>query len=77
MYSSSIPAPPPYSNSSDPSPRGVVATLNKEEGYIKIIGHTDDTPINRGNVRFPSNYQLSIERAKSVANFFKDSHHKS
>jgi type VI secretion system protein ImpK len=49
----------------------VVATLDKEEGYIKIIGHTDDTPI-RGNVRFPSNYQLSIERAKSVANLFKN-----
>ena len=49
----------------------VVATLDKEEGYIKIIGHTDDTPI-RGNVRFPSNYALSIERAKSVANLFKN-----
>jgi type VI secretion system protein ImpK len=49
----------------------VVSTLDKEEGYIKIIGHTDDTPITRGNVRFPSNYQLSIERAKNVAALFK------
>jgi type VI secretion system protein ImpK len=49
----------------------VVSTLDKEEGYIKVIGHTDDTPITRGNVRFPSNYQLSIERAKSVAALFK------
>ncbi len=49
----------------------VAATLDKEEGYIKIIGHTDNTPISSGNVRFPSNYALSIERAKSVAALLK------
>jgi type VI secretion system protein ImpK len=49
----------------------VAATLDKEEGYVKIIGHTDNTPISGGNVRFPSNYQLSIERAKSVAALLK------
>ena len=49
----------------------VAAVLNKEDGYIKIIGHTDNTPIGRSNVRFPSNYQLSVERAKSVAALFK------
>jgi type VI secretion system protein ImpK len=49
----------------------VAAVLNKEDGYIKIIGHTDNTPIGRSNVRFPSNHQLSIERAKSVAALFK------
>ena len=46
-------------------------TLDKEEGFIKIIGHTDNTPISRGNVRFPDNYHLSIERAKSVAALFR------
>jgi type VI secretion system protein ImpK len=49
----------------------VVATLDKEDGYIKVIGHTDNTPISSSNVRFPSNYQLSVERAKSVADIFK------
>jgi type VI secretion system protein ImpK len=49
----------------------IAATLDKEEGYIKVIGHTDNTPIGSGNVRFPSNYQLSVERAKSVAALFK------
>jgi type VI secretion system protein ImpK len=49
----------------------VAATLEKEDGYVKVIGHTDNTPIGSGNVRFPSNYQLSVERAKSVAALFK------
>jgi type VI secretion system protein ImpK len=49
----------------------VATTLDKEEGFIKVVGHTDDTPISRGNVRFPSNYHLSIERAKNVAAMFR------
>jgi type VI secretion system protein ImpK len=49
----------------------VAATLDKETGFIKVVGHTDNTPISSGNVRFPSNYALSVERAKSVANLLK------
>jgi len=49
----------------------VATTLDKEEGFIKIVGHTDNTPISKGNVRFPSNYHLSIERANSVAALFR------
>jgi type VI secretion system protein ImpK len=49
----------------------VAETLEKEEGYIKIIGHTDNVPISSSRVRFPSNYQLSVERAKNVAALFK------
>jgi type VI secretion system protein ImpK len=49
----------------------VAETLDKEEGFIKVVGHTDNTPISRGNVRFPSNYHLSIERAKVVAALFR------
>ena len=49
----------------------VAATLDKEEGYIKVIGHTDNTPISSGNIRFPSNYALSVERAKSVATLLR------
>jgi type VI secretion system protein ImpK len=49
----------------------IAATLEKEDGYIKVIGHTDNSPIGSDRVRFPSNYQLSIERAKNVAALFK------
>jgi type VI secretion system protein ImpK len=49
----------------------IVATLDKEDGYIKIIGHTDNSPIGSDRVRFPSNYALSVERAKNVAALFK------
>jgi type VI secretion system protein ImpK len=49
----------------------VATTLEKEEGFIKIVGHTDNTPISRGNVRFASNYQLSVERARNVAALFR------
>jgi len=49
----------------------IAATLEKEDGYIKVIGHTDNSPIGSDRVRFSSNYQLSIERAKNVAALFK------
>jgi type VI secretion system protein ImpK len=49
----------------------IAQTLDKEEGFIKIVGHTDNTPITRGNVRFPDNYHLSVERANSVAALFR------
>ena len=43
----------------------VAATLDKEPKHIKVVGHTDNTPIS--TVRFPSNFELSVERAKAVA----------
>ena len=43
----------------------VAATLDKEPGHIKIVGHTDSTPIT--NERFASNFELSVERANAVA----------
>jgi len=49
----------------------VAAALDKEPGYIKVIGHTDNTPISGSNVRFPSNYDLSVERAKNVSALLK------
>jgi len=36
---------------------------------VKVIGHTDSTPIK--TVRFPSNQVLSKERAQAVANVIK------
>ena len=47
----------------------LTATLEKEPGKIRVVGHTDNTPIS--NTRFPSNYELSLERAKAVAAVIK------
>ena len=47
----------------------VAATLEKEPGRIKIVGHTDSSPIR--SVRFPSNFELSVERAKAVTAVLK------
>ncbi len=43
----------------------ITQILEKEPGTIRIIGHTDSAPIR--NVRFPSNFHLSVERAKAVS----------
>ncbi len=45
------------------------AILDKEPGRIRIVGHTDNTPMK--TVRFPSNWHLSVERAKAVAALLK------
>jgi type VI secretion system protein ImpK len=47
----------------------IAATLEKEPGWVKIIGHSDSTPIR--TVRFQSNWHLSVERAKAVAALIK------
>jgi type VI secretion system protein ImpK len=47
----------------------LAALLDKEPGRIRVVGHTDNTPIK--NVRFPSNWALSVERAKAVAALLK------
>ena len=43
----------------------VAAALDKVPGAIVVTGHTDDVPIR--TARFPSNWELSTERARSVA----------
>jgi len=43
--------------------------LNDTPGKVKVVGHTDSTPIK--TVRFPSNQVLSKERALAVANIIK------
>jgi type VI secretion system protein ImpK len=47
----------------------IAATLDKEPGEIRIVGHTDSTKIT--TARFPSNYELSVERAKAVTVLLK------
>ncbi|CTQ42075.1 type IVB secretion system protein IcmH/DotU [Roseibium aggregatum] len=44
----------------------VSQTLDQVEGEILVVGHTDSDPI-RNNPRFPTNWHLSVERAKAVA----------
>jgi type VI secretion system protein ImpK len=38
--------------------------LQQEQGTVQIIGYTDNQPIH--NVRFPSNFQLSVARAEAA-----------
>jgi len=45
-------------------------TLDKVDGEILVVGHTDSDPI-RNNPRLPTNWHLSVERAKSVAEVMK------
>jgi type VI secretion system protein ImpK len=52
-----------------PLAQRIAATLEKEPGWIKIVGHSDSTPIR--TVRFASNWALSVERAKAVAALIK------
>jgi len=56
-------------NSFKPVALKIAAALDKEPGDIRITGHTDNVAI--FTVRFPSNYELSLERAKAVAAVIK------
>jgi type VI secretion system protein ImpK len=44
--------------------RRVAEALDKIPGTVLVTGHTDDQPIR--TARFPSNWELSTERARSV-----------
>jgi len=47
----------------------IAGYLDKKDGRIRVVGHTDNVPIK--TVRFPSNWHLSVERAKAVAALLK------
>jgi type VI secretion system protein ImpK len=47
----------------------IAALLDKEDGVITVVGHTDNTPMK--TVRFPSNFDLSVARAQAVAALIK------
>jgi type VI secretion system protein ImpK len=47
----------------------IASLLDKEKGRIRVVGHTDNVPIK--TVRFPSNWDLSMGRAKAVAALLK------
>jgi type VI secretion system protein ImpK len=52
-----------------PIAQKIADTLEKEPGFIRVVGHSDSTPIQ--TVRFPSNHALSVERAKAVAELLR------
>lgn len=47
----------------------IAEALEAEPGEIRIVGHTDNVRI--VTAKFPSNFELSLERAKAVANVIK------
>jgi type VI secretion system protein ImpK len=47
----------------------VAAALNRVSGRVMVVGHTDDQPIR--SLQFQNNYELSRERAVSVAAILK------
>ena len=50
---------------------GCFGALNKVPGRVLVRGHTDDQPLS--SLRYQDNFQLSRERAVSVANLLKPS----
>ncbi len=58
-------------NSFKPIIPRIAAALDKEPGNIRVVGHSDSTPIK--TIRFPSNWHLSVERAKAVGALLKQS----
>ncbi len=44
----------------------IAAAINRVPGVVTVSGHTDNQPTRR-SLRFPSNYELSLERARGVA----------
>ncbi|HEX7686980.1 MAG TPA: type IVB secretion system protein IcmH/DotU [Burkholderiaceae bacterium] len=44
----------------------VAQAINQVPGVVTVSGHTDNQPTKR-SLRFPSNYELSLERARGVA----------
>ncbi|HKR36475.1 MAG TPA: type IVB secretion system protein IcmH/DotU [Steroidobacteraceae bacterium] len=49
--------------------RAIAQALNEVPGKVVVIGHTDDQPVR--SLQFADNFELSRERAVSVANLLK------
>lgn len=48
----------------EPLLRKIGSALAREAGSVRVIGYTDNQPIH--TLQFPSNYQLSLDRAKAA-----------
>jgi type VI secretion system protein ImpK len=57
-------------NAFKPLAERMAQMLEKETGTIKIVGHTDDQPLSPFNP-FKSNFDLSVARAKNVADLLR------
>jgi type VI secretion system protein ImpK len=53
----------------EPTLDSITAAINKVPGRVMVVGHTDDQAIK--SLRFQDNYELSRERAVSVATILK------
>src|SRR4029079_18357054 len=53
----------------EPTLDRIAGAINQVPGRVMIVGHTDDQPIK--SLKFHDNYELSRERAVSVANVLK------
>ncbi len=49
----------------------IALALDDGQGAVKVVGHSDNTPIS--NARFASNFELSLDRAKLVGALLKQS----
>lgn len=49
----------------------VAMALDDGRGAVRVVGHSDNTPIS--NARFASNFELSLERAKAVGALLRQS----
>lgn len=52
-----------------PTLKNISEALNQIPGDLEVIGHTDNLPIR--TIRYPSNWELSVDRAKNVADILK------
>lgn len=49
----------------------IASALDKLKGQVLVTGHTDDLPPRCCSLQFPSNYELSRARARSVADLLR------
>ncbi len=47
----------------------VADALSQVNGSVEVVGHTDNLPIR--TIRYPSNWDLSVDRAQTVANILR------
>jgi len=52
----------------------IAQAINQVPGVVTVSGHTDNQPTRR-SLRFPSNYELSLERARGVASLLGQTVH--
>ncbi|MEM6823062.1 MAG: OmpA family protein, partial [Verrucomicrobiota bacterium] len=49
-----------------------LALAGSADQNIQVAGHTDDVPIKKGSVRFPTNWELSAHRALAAVRYLEE-----